>query len=149
MNFLVWKLLLFWLKFHWKLFKRVQLTTSCRTGNKTSSEPIMAYSLMNICVTRPQRVKSPPMHLTVATGLVHVHQGVPEKKHFCKHLPWFDKHHGLFWNFVDWQEVLEGKNCKNDITCLCNFQQNIIWEWQLVERFNTCQIPWWGCREIK
>ena len=46
----------FWLKFHWSLFLRVQLTISW-SGDKPSSEPMMVCLLMHTCITRHQWVK--------------------------------------------------------------------------------------------
>ena len=64
------KMLEFWLKFHWSLFPKVQLTIQAlvqimawrQPGGKPLSEPVLVSLLMYICVTRPQWVKSMQMN---------------------------------------------------------------------------------------
>ena len=67
------KMFQLWLKFHWSLFLRVQLTIF-RPGDKPLSAPMMVSLLTHICVTRPQwvRLAAPlGMHHWTSTKPLH------------------------------------------------------------------------------
>ena len=66
----------FWLKFHWNLFLRVQLTI-CHIGSDKGLAPkqrqaIMAYFFMHLCITRPQWVNTFSRLCTSMNMCVHL-----------------------------------------------------------------------------
>ena len=116
------KIFEFWLKFHWSLFLRVQLTIFralvqimgwCRPGNKPLSEAVMLSLLMHICVTWPQWIKpqtstsQPSVSYITSCGLVKLYDDIDLRQHWLRQwlVAWW--HQAITWTNVhhQWRSV--------------------------------------------